>query len=98
MPRTWASGWSRLPLVDIEQRLELDDQLPVVVGHVLAVELLKCVDTLTRDETVKGVGFLEVAAVRRLVVHLDLDGYRGLALLADGDLLVIALDRRSAHC
>ncbi len=29
--------------------------------------------------------------------HLDLDGYRGLALLADRDLLVIALDGCAAR-
>jgi hypothetical protein len=33
-----------------------------------------------------------VAAVHGLVVAFDLDGDRGLAALADGDLLVVALD------
>ncbi|EPE03432.1 hypothetical protein F503_07735 [Ophiostoma piceae UAMH 11346] len=43
------------------------------------------------------IALLELPAVRRLVAaHLDLDGHRRLAALADLDLLVLALNRRDA--
>lgn len=41
---------------------------------------------------VERVLFFQVAAVEGLVGALDLDGDRGLALFADLDLLVVALD------
>lgn len=44
--------------LQVEEGLQLDDQLPVIVRHVLAVELLKRVDTRTRNQTVKCVVFL----------------------------------------
>lgn len=80
-------------LGDVEQRLELDNELPLVVGDVLAVELLEAVDGCPRDGAVQRVRLLELPPVRRLVpAHLDLDRNRGLALLADWDLLVLSLD------
>lgn len=82
-----------LNLVDVEQRLELDDELPLVVRNLLPVELLQRVDTSSGDQAVERILLLELAAVRGLVAaHLDLDGYRRLALLADRDLLVVSLD------
>ena len=82
--------------LEVEQRLQLDNQLPVVVGHVLAVELLERVDTLTRDHTVELVVLLQLATVGGLgAAHLDLDGHRGLALFTHRDLLVLSLDTRS---
>lgn len=79
--------------MDVEEGLELDDELPLIVADVFAVELLEGVDGGTRDETVQRIRLLELAAVRRLVAaHLDLDSDRGLAPLADGDLLVVTLD------
>jgi hypothetical protein len=84
-------------LVDIKQRLQLDDQLPLLVGNILAVKLLETVDTGARDHTVEAVRLLEVAAVNGLVTaHFDLDGNRGLSLLADGELLVVTLDGGAA--
>ncbi|ROW05672.1 hypothetical protein VMCG_05275 [Cytospora schulzeri] len=80
-------------LRNVKHGLELDDERPLLVGDVLAVELLEAVDGGARDLTVQHVGVLELPAVGGLVAaHLDLDGHRGLALLADGDLLVLTLD------
>lgn len=77
----------------VEDGLQLDQQLPLLVGDVAAVELLQGVDTGTRDLADEGVRLLEMTAVRWLVAaHLDLDGHRRLALFADLDLLVLALD------
>ena len=82
------------PLVDVKHGLELDDECPLVVGDILAVELLETVDASTRDLAVKHVILLELAAVSGLVraAHLDLDGHRWLALLAHLNLLVVALN------
>ncbi len=83
-------------LENVKQGLQLDDELPLVVGDILAVELLEAVDGGARDEAVEHVLLLELAAVGGLVAaHLYLDGHGGLALLADGDLLVVALDGRA---
>jgi hypothetical protein len=80
-------------LHNVEQTLQmLGDQSPLVLVHLVAVELLQAVDTGAADHTVQHVLLLEVAAIQRLVGALDLDGHRRLALLADGDLLVVALD------
>lgn len=82
-------------LVDVEHGLELDDELPLVQRDVFAVELLETVDASPRDLAVQSVWLLQLPAVRRLVAaHLDLDGHRGLTLLADRDLLVLSLDGR----
>ena len=85
----------KLPhLYNVKHGLELDNQLPLVTRHLAAVKLLEAVDAGARNQTVELVRLLEVAAVRGLVTaHLDLDGDRGLGLFADGDLLVVALDR-----
>lgn len=62
-------------LADVEERLQLDDELPLVVGDLLAVEFLQAVDALAGDLAVKGVLLLEMAAVGGLVAaHFDLDG------------------------
>lgn len=83
-------------LVNIEQRLELDDQLPLVVRHVLPVELLEGVDALSRYQAVEGILLFELATVHGLVTaHLDLDGNRRLALLADRNLFVVSLNTRA---
>lgn len=83
-------------LVNIEQRLELDDQLPLVVRHVLPVELLEGVDALSRYQAVERILLFELATVHGLVTaHLDLDGNRRLALLADRNLFVVSLNTRA---
>lgn len=80
-------------LRDIKQRLHLLDQKPLIVRHLLPVELLEGVDASAGDETVQGVLLLEVAAVGGLAAaHFDLDGNGGLALFADGDLLVVTFN------
>lgn len=80
--------------LDVEEGLELDDELPLVVGDVLAVVLLQAVDTGTGDLAIQGVLLLEVTAVGGLVTaHFNLDGDGGLTLFADGDLLVVSLNR-----
>lgn len=83
-------------LVNIEQRLELDDQLPLVVRHVLPVELLEGVDALSRYQAVERILLFELATVHGLVTaHLDLDGNGRLALLADRNLFVVSLNTRA---
>jgi hypothetical protein len=80
-------------LVYIEDGLQLDDQLPLVGRHLFPVEVLEAVDACAGNEAVEGVLFFEVTPVARLVApHLDLDGNRRLALLADRELLVLALN------
>lgn len=80
--------------LDVEEGLELDDELPLVVGDFLAVVFLQTVDTGTGDLAVQGVLLLEVTAVGGLVTaHFNLDSDGGLALFADRDLLVVSLDR-----
>lgn len=39
-------------LVDVEERLQLDDELPLFVADVLPVEFLETVDAGSRDQTV----------------------------------------------
>lgn len=79
-------------LVDVEQRLQLLDQRPLVHADVGAVELLQHVNALARNQTVQHILLLELATVRGLVGRLDLDGHRRLAALAEWYLLVVALD------
>lgn len=81
------------PLHDIKNRLQLDNQLPLVVGHLIPIELLERVDAGARNVRVEHVLLLEVATVGGLVrARLDLDGHRRLTLFADWHLLVVALD------
>lgn len=88
-----AIGLGCVHLMDVEERLELDDELPLVVGNLLAIELLERVDGGTGDERVQSVSLFKLAAVRGLrATHLDLDGHGRLALLADGNLLVVTFD------
>lgn len=77
---------------DVEQALQLLHERPLLVADLGAVELLERVDALPRDHRVQRVLLLEVPAVHGLVGPFDLDGHRRLAALADGDLLVVALD------
>lgn len=80
-------------LRNVKQRFELDDELPLLVGNIFAIKLLEAVDAGTRDETVECIAFFELATVRGLrATHLNLDGYRGLALFADWNLLVVTLN------
>lgn len=85
-------------LLNIEQPLQLlGDQSPLVTLNLVAVELLQTVDTGTADLAVQRVLLLELPTVHGLIGAFDLDGDGRLALLADGDLLVVALDG-SASC
>ena len=68
-----SQGGKRL---NVEKRLQLNNELPLVVRHVLAVKLLESVDALSRDQTVQSVALLEVTAIDRLgAAHLDLDSH-----------------------
>jgi len=79
--------------MNIEHGLQLDDKLPLIITDLLAIELFKTVDAGARDGAVQHVVLLKLAAVRWLVAtHLNLDGYGGLALLANLDLLMLTLD------
>jgi hypothetical protein len=78
---------------DLIERLQLFNQAPLVIADFGAVKLLECVDTFPRNERVQNVLFFQVAAVKGLVWPFDLDGDAGLALLANGNVFVIAFDR-----
>lgn len=79
---------------NVKERLQLDNQLPLIVGHVFTVILLQSVNTSSRDLAVEKIGFFQVSTVYGLVTsHLDLDGDRGLTLFANLDLLVVSLNR-----
>jgi hypothetical protein len=78
---------------NVEDGLELLDQTPLLHRDFGAVEFLEGVDTGTGDVRVQKVLLLEVTAVDGLVRSLDLNGDRGLALLADLDGFVVALNR-----
>lgn len=90
-----SSPFSNCPkLRDVKDRLQLNNQLPLVVGYVLPVEFLQTVNGGTRDLTVQQVRLLELSAVGRLMAaHFNLDGDGGLALLAHVDLFVFTFDR-----
>ena len=80
------------PSRDIKQRLQLLDQRPLILAHIVSVKLLQRIDRGPRDHRVQHVFLLELSAVEWLVGAFDLDRYRGLAFLADRDGLVLALD------
>lgn len=77
---------------NLKHRLELLDQAPLFHRHLGPVKLLKSIDAGARDSRVKLVLLFDLAAVHGLIGTLDLDGYRGLASLADRDGLVVSLD------
>ena len=80
-------------LHDIEKRLQcLCDQVPLVLGNLVSVELLKAIDRSTRNVRVQNRLLVELTAVQRLVWSFDLDGNGRLALFAYWDLLVFTLD------
>lgn len=84
-----------MPLLYIKHGLQVDDELPLIGRHFLAIVILEAVDAGARDGAVEGVLCFEVATVCRLATtHLNLDGDRRLPLLAHGDLLVLALNGR----
>lgn len=77
---------------NLEHRFELLDESPFVHRDIGAEEFLQRVDTRARDVRVQHVRFFEVTAIQGLVVSFDLDSHGRLALLADRDGLVLALD------
>ena len=77
---------------DVKRRLQLLDERPLVVADFRAVVLLERINALPRDERVQGILFFELASIERLVRPFDLDGDGWLALFAEGDLFVVALD------
>ena len=82
-----------MQLGNIKQRLQLLNQHPLIIGYIRSVELLEGIDGLPRDERIQCILLLQVASVSRLVrSHLDLYGYGWLALLALGEVLVVAFD------
>jgi hypothetical protein len=92
-PSTSSLLFEKVNSLDVKQGFQLDDELPLVVGDFFAVKLLQAVDTGAGNLAVQRVLLLEVASVHGLAAaHLNLDGDRGLTLLAHGDLLVIALN------
>ena len=78
---------------NIEERLEPLDHGPFFVRDFGAVELLQSIDTGTGDLRVEKILLFELATIHGLVGTLDLDGNRGLTLLADRDGLVVTLNR-----
>mmetsp|Transcript_18383 Transcript_18383/g.46452 ORF Transcript_18383/g.46452 Transcript_18383/m.46452 type:complete len:737 (-) Transcript_18383:1874-4084(-) len=87
------------PLVDLERLLELDDQPPVVLGHLVLEVCLECVDRLARDARHQGVRVVKVAAKQARLLgrvgRLDLHGH-ALARARDVHRLVVELQGRDA--
>ena len=79
-------------LRNIKHGLQILNQPPLIHANIAPEELLERVDTLPAERRVQRIAFLEVAAVHGLVGAFDFDGDGGLALFADCDLLVVALD------
>lgn len=77
---------------NIKQRLQLLDKRPLLITNVGAIELLERIDRLSRNERVQHVLLFQLAAVHGLVRGFDLHRHGRLALFADGDLFVVALD------
>ncbi len=77
---------------NIKQALQFLNKRPLIITHIRPVILLQRIDALPRYQRVQHIFLLQVAAVHGLVGAFDLDGDRGLALFADGDLFVVALD------
>jgi hypothetical protein len=84
-------------LLNIKYLLQLHHKLPLILRNIIAEELLERIDTLTANRRVQSVFFLEMATVHGLVGAFDFDGDGGLALFADLDLFVVALDG-GANC
>jgi hypothetical protein len=83
---------SHTNLRNIKHRLQLLDQLPLIHANIAPEELLERVDTLPAKRRVQSITFFQVATVHGLVGSFDFDGDGGLALFADGNLFVVALD------
>ena len=66
-------GWLYSSSVDVEHWLQLHEQMPLVSRHLVSVELLQGVDTLSRDEGVEHVFVFELTTVHGLVGSFDLD-------------------------
>lgn len=79
-------------LRNIKQLLHLDQQLPLLLTNIAAKELLERINTLSTNRTIQRVVLLQVATVHGLIGPFDLDRDGRLALFADLDLLVVALD------
>lgn len=73
----------------------LSNQSPLVLIHLITIELFQSVNARARDVRVQGVLLFELTAIHGLIGAFDLDGDGRLALLAQGDLLVVAFDARS---
>lgn len=85
-------------LVDVKHWLQFHEQLPFLSGYIVSVELLQRVNRLSRDERVQCVLLFDLSAVKWLVRTLDLDGDRGLTLLANRNCFVFSFDRCSVAC
>lgn len=77
---------------NIKQHLQLLHQHPLLLADIAAIILFQGIDTLPTQQAVQRILLVQLSTVERLVGPFDLDGDRGLALFADGDLLVVAFD------
>lgn len=86
-------------LLNIKQPLQvLRNKTPLVFVYLISVELFQTIDARTRYLRVQRILLFQLTAVHWLIAAFDLDGNGRLALLADGQLLVVAFDARSVQC
>jgi hypothetical protein len=78
---------------NIEERLQLLNEQPFVVGNICSVELLQRVDTCSANKRVERIGLLEMSSICRLMAtHFDFHSYRRLSLLTDLNLFMVTLN------
>lgn len=80
-------------LRNVKDFLELLQQLQRWLRQLILVEFLNHIQAASRDERVEQIALFKMSAVSWLVAaHFDLDCYGRFSLLADLDLLVVALN------
>jgi hypothetical protein len=82
-------------LNDIKHRLQILNQPPLIHTNIIPKELLERINTLPAECRVKRIALFQVPTVHGLVGAFNFDGDGGLALFADCDLFVVALDGRT---
>lgn len=77
---------------NIEYRLELFDEEPLIGGDLRSVEFFQGINTLPRDQGVNLILLLDMSAVQWLIGAFDLDRRGWLTFLEDSYIFVIALE------
>lgn len=82
----------------VEQRLELLDEVPFILGDIVPIEFFQRIDRLSRYQRIEDVLFFDLSTIKGLVWSFDLDSHGWLSLLANGYRFVLALDGGSVIC